>query len=312
MRLLFMGTPQFALPSLCALTQANHEIIGVITQEDKPAGRGQELTPPPVKVWAEERGIPVYQPPRLKDLSFLEAMGALAPQAIVVASYGKIIPEVLLKLPPYGCLNVHASLLPQYRGAAPINWAIINGEQVTGITIMETVAELDAGPIILQKELPIEPGDNAGSLHDKLANLGASLIVEALKLVEEGRARRIPQNSALVSFAPKLKKEDGQINWDDLAPRIHNRVRGLTPWPSAYTFIRGVRTKIWETKVGPEKDLPLAKPGMIMGFKENLGVIVACRDGGLWILKLQPEGKKIMTVDEFLRGHRSYMGEKLG
>lgn len=300
------------MPTLNALVQAGHELAGVVTQEDKPAGRGQELTPPSVKIWAQERKITVYQPLRLKDPAFLEAMAALSPQAIVVASYGKIIPEALLKLPTYGCFNVHASLLPKYRGAAPINWAIINGEAVTGITIMETVFELDAGPIILQKEIPIEPQDNAGTLHDKLAGLGASLMVEALELIAAGKAPRIPQDSALVTFAPKLKKEDGLIDWEDLAEKVHNRVRGLTPWPSAYTFIRGVRTKIWETKVGQEKNLPKVKPGMVMGFKENLGVMVACKDRGLWILKLQPEGKKVMTVDEFLRGHRSYMGEKLG
>jgi methionyl-tRNA formyltransferase len=312
MRILFLGTPAFAIPTLSALVQAGHKILAVITQEDKPAGRGQELTPPAAKVWALEHGVSVYQPTNLKDPAFLEAMKALSPEAIVSASYGKIIPETLLKIPPYGCLNVHASLLPKYRGAAPINWVLFNGERVTGITIMETIKELDAGPMILQKELPIDPQDNAGTLHDKLASLGAVLIVEALRLTLKGKAQKIPQDPGQVSCAPKLKKEDGHINWNDSAEKIHNLVRGLTPWPSAYTFIHGLRTKIWETKIGQERELPKGKPGMILGFKDNFGMMVSCRDRGLWILKLQPEGKRIMTVDEYLRGHRTFMGDRLG
>lgn len=305
MRLIFMGTSRFAIPSLKKLVE-EHEVLAVTTQPDRPAGRGQKRTPPPVKVAAQDLNLPVLQPLTAKDESFLSKVEELHPEIIVVAAYGQFLPERLLSLPPRGAINLHPSLLPKYRGAAPIHWAIIQGEAVTGVTIMLVSKGMDAGPILLQREEPIFPDDTAGTLEARLASLGALVLSEALKLVEKGELRLIPQDEGLVSYAPKLKTEDGLIPWGWEARRLHNLIRGLSPDPAAYTFFKGKRLKVLRSALAAEGGGEA--PGTILKVEKD-GLLVQAGIGALLLLEVQPEAKRIMTATEFARGARLQPGD---
>jgi methionyl-tRNA formyltransferase len=305
MKIVYMGTPPFAVPPLQSLIAAGNDVVGVVTRIDKPAGRGKVLTPPAVKLAAEQSGVPVFQPKRVREPASIEAIGAMQPEIIVVAAYGQILPKELLALPKYGCVNIHASLLPAYRGAAPINWAIINGETRTGITIMQMDEGMDTGAVLAQEGILIDPRDTAGTLTEKLAELGSWLIVDTLSRIEAGGVPAAPQDPDKATMAPLLKKEDGRIDWTLAAPTIHNRVRGLSPWPGAYSFLDGKLIKVLETKVAEGA----GEPGALHEQGRD-GLIVSTGKGMLSIVRLQPEGKKPMSASEFLRGHRGVAGKK--
>ena len=305
MRIVYMGTPAFAVPPLESLLTAGHDMVGVVTRTDKPAGRGKSLTPPAVKVAAEQAGLTVLQPRRIREPESIAAIRALTPEVIVVAAYGQILPKELLTLPTHGCVNIHASLLPSYRGAAPINWAIINGEERTGITIMQMDEGMDTGAILLQDGIPIAPDDTAGSLAGKLSQLGSALIVDALNRLEGGTLHPVAQDEQQASLAPLLRKEDGRLDWARTAEALHRRVRGLSPWPGAFTYLDGKLIKVIETEVvvGDVEPGVLAQRGtgqLVVGTGRQL----------LRIVTLQPEGKKPMSAPEFLRGHRDVAGKR--
>jgi methionyl-tRNA formyltransferase len=304
MRLVFMGTPAFAVQPLRALAAAGHDIAGVITRLDKPSGRNRVLTAPPVKLAAQEAGLSVYQPRRVREQEFIETLRKIDPDIIVVSAYGQILPKEILFLPKYGCVNIHASLLPAYRGAAPINWAIIRGESRTGITIMQMDEGMDTGAILLQESIPISPRDTAGTLTEKMAQLGAKMITAALPLVEAGRLPPVAQDGSKATLAPILKKEDGLIDWTMPAVEIHNRVRGLSPWPGAYSFLDGKIIKIIEA----ETTSGAGEPGLLYPTDKNL-LPVGTGSGLLRIVTLQPADKKTMSAGDFLRGHRA-VGKK--
>ena len=300
MRILFMGTPDFAVPSLQALVEAGHTLCGAFTQPDKPKNRGMKLMPTPVKEFCLAHNIPVFQPTKLRDGTALAQIRELAPELIVVAAYGRILPEDILDYPAKGCINVHSSLLPKYRGAAPINWAMLNGDRETGVTIMHMAAELDAGDIISQTSTPIDPDETVESLHDRLAGLGARLLVETVEQIGAGTARRTPQDASQVTYAPMLSRELSPIDWGRPARALHDQVRGLIPWPAAVAELGGVRCKIFSTAVCGEN--ASAAPGTVVQADKK-GLKIAC--GGetvLEILELQPDGKKRMAASAFLQG----------
>ena len=249
MKILFMGTPDFAVPSLEALVAAGHQVVGVFSQPDKPKNRGMKLLPTPVKVCAQVHDIPVFQPTKLRDGTALETIRQLAPDLIVVAAYGRILPQEILDAPPLGCINVHSSLLPKYRGSAPIHWAILNGDQETGVTIMHMALALDAGDIIAQKTTPIDPDETVETLHDRLAQLGAELLVETVARIADGTATRTPQEESQVTLAPMLSRALSPMDWTRPARALHDQVRGLIPWPAAVTELNGTRCKIFATTV---------------------------------------------------------------
>lgn len=309
MRLVYMGTPRFSVPPLRALAAAGHEIAGVVTRTDKPAGRGKVLTPPPVKRAAQELGLGVYQPKRVRDPEFIDLLRKINPEVIVVAAYGQILPKEILSLPGlrHGCINIHASLLPAYRGAAPINWAIIRGEQETGNTIMLMDEGMDTGAILMQESIPIGPEDTAGELTEKLSSLGAKLISAALPLIEGGKLTPMAQDNSKATLAPLLKKGDGRIDWTLSAVEIHDRIRGLSPWPGAYGFLDGKMVKIISTEV----IVGSGEPGMLYEKDKNT-LETGAGSGLLRILSIQPEGKKPMTAGEFMRGHRGVAGKRFG
>lgn len=302
MKLLFMGTPAFAVPSLEMLIKAGHTVCGVFSQPDKPKNRGMKLLPTPVKVCAQAHGVPVYQPEKLRDGTALELIRSLAPDLIVVVAYGRILPDDILAYPPMGCINVHSSLLPKYRGAAPINWAILNGDTETGVTIMHMASELDAGDIILQRTTPIGPQEDAAALYDRLAALGGELVVEAVAAMERGDATRTPQDHALHTLAPMLSKALSPVDWSRTAHEIHCQIRGLIPWPAATTdIISGEPMKLFAAVETGAKTA--AAPGTLLaGGKE--GIDVACGHGTvLRLTELQPPGGKRMKAADYLRGH---------
>ncbi|MDI9568180.1 MAG: methionyl-tRNA formyltransferase [Bacillota bacterium] len=301
MRILFMGTPEFALISLEKLIEAGEEVVGVITQPDRPRGRGRRVTASPVKAFAQEKAIPVYQPERLKGGEVLEKLAGFAPDLIVVVAYGKILPREVLELPPLGCINVHASLLPRYRGAAPIHWAIIRGEGVTGVTTMYIDEGMDTGDIILQEEVPILPEDNAGTLHDKLAHAGARLLLDTVARIKAGTAPRIPQPEEGVSYAPPLERTDEILDWNRPARQLWFQVRGLNPWPGAMTYWQGEILKVWE--VSPLKGDGDAAPGEIIAVDKQEGILVGTGKGLLRLEVVQPAGKRRMTASDFARGY---------
>jgi methionyl-tRNA formyltransferase len=294
-----MGTPQFAVGPLRALRQAGHVILAVVTRTDKPAGRGKALTPPPVRIAAQELGIPVLQPKRVRDPETVERLRRLAPEIIVVAAYGQILPKEVLELPRYGCVNIHASLLPAYRGAAPVNWAVINGETEAGVTIMQMDEGMDTGAMLLREAVPIAPGDTAGSLLEKLSVLGSRMIVEALERIAAGRVTPAPQDHGKATLAPLLRKEDGRIDWTRPAGEIHNRVRGLSPWPGSFTYLDGRLVKVLSSEVVEGR----AEPGVLIEDGKS-SLAVGTGKGLLRITLLQAEGKRPMSAAEFLRGHR--------
>mgnify|MGYP005847903493 CR=1 FL=1 len=309
LKILFMGTPAFALPSLAALKQSGDKIVGVVTQPDKPKGRGMRPAMPPVKEWALKEGVPVYQPKSAKAASFIDQMRGLVPDIIVVVAYGKLLPKELLKLPRLGCVNLHASLLPKYRGAAPIQWALINGEEKTGVTTMLLDEGMDTGPLLLQREMTILEKDDFESLERRLSLLGAELLVETVAKLKRGEITPIPQPHEGASYAPMLKKEDGLIDWGRSAVEIERRVRALNPWPGTFTFISGKLLKLLKVKVICEE--AGGEPGEVVAVSPE-GLFVACGRGRLLITQLQPEGGRRMTAREFSLGHKVALGTILG
>jgi methionyl-tRNA formyltransferase len=309
MKLVFCGTPQFAVPSLERLAAAGFDIKLVVTQPDRPQGRGMELTAPPVKQSAQKLNLPVIQPEKIKKNDEFQAkLSALQPEAIIVVGYGRIIPPWMLTLPPHGNINVHASLLPKYRGAAPVQWAIAQGETVTGVTTMLLNEGLDTGDVLLQREMLILPEDTSVTLWPRLAALGADLLVETLHGLEQQRITPTPQVHANATLAPILKKEDGHVDFNRTAAEIHNRLRGFQPWPGAYTQFRGKGLKLVSVRPVP---LPNLTPGELRISGEKL--FSGCGGGtALELLQLQPEGKKVMTAREFINGYRPAAGERLG
>ena len=307
LRTVFMGTPDFALPTLQGLLDAGVELIGVYTQPDRPKGRGKKLAASPVKELALKHEIPVYQPLKLRDPQAVEELQALRPDLIVVVAYGQILPKAVLEIPTYHCINVHASLLPRYRGAAPINKAIIDGETETGVTTMLMDVGLDTGDMLVKRSLPIGPEETAGRLHDRLAQLGREAMEETLERLCAGTLVPEKQDDDLSCYAPMLKKEDGLIDWQQSALQIHNRVRGLDPWPGAYTHLDEEILKIAATRVEPELS---GEPGEILSA-DKTGVRVACGEGGLVIGELQLPGKKRLAAINFLSGHPVFPGTRL-
>lgn len=311
MKIVFMGTPDYAAAALEALAQAGHEITAVVTQPDKPKGRSGELLPPPVKVGAMKRGIPVIQPRRIKSPEAVEELCRFPADVYVVAAFGQILSQEILDIPPHGCLNIHASLLPRYRGASPIQHAILDGEKETGITIMQMDAGIDTGDILYQKPIPVEPGDNYETLHDKLSILGGEAIVEALLYLEQGRLVPRKQQEELSCYAPLIGKEMGRIDFGEGGEAVERKIRAMTPWPSAFTSYHGKKMKIWSAVPDMETDGSAYTPGEILRVDKE-SVTVAAGKGALRICEVQLEGRKRMCIHDFLLGVRMRPGEVLG
>lgn len=309
MRIVFMGTPQFAVPSLEALLKSDDQVVGIVTQPDRPKGRGQTLTPSPVKRIAQREQLPLLQPTKMKDPAFLAALAAWKPDLIAVAAFGRILPPAILNLPSRGCLNVHGSLLPKYRGAGPIQWAIMNGETETGITTMLMDEGMDTGAILLQERLAIVPDDTAGTLSPRLAELGGRLLIKTITQLKAGTLVPCQQDHSQATMAPLLKKEDGVIDWTMSATTIANRIRGLTPWPGAYTFAQEDRWTIWRAVAITEqvKD----PPGTVTQVTKD-AVHVATGHGVLVLTELQPANRRRMAASQYLAGHPVLVGSILG
>lgn len=308
MKIIFMGTPDFSVGTLEALIEAGHEVVLAVTQPDKPRGRGKEVLYSPVKEAALAHGIPVFQPRRIRDAESIEELAKYPADVMVVIAFGQILPKEILEMTPYGCINVHASLLPDYRGAAPIQWAVINGETVSGVTTMQMDEGLDTGDMIQKTEIVLDPKETGGSLHDKLAEAGAALCVDTLRDMEAGTATRTKQGESGTAYAKQLDKKMGDIDWTRSAEEIERLIRGLNPWPSAYTTWREKTMKIWEAEV-EDRDTDL-EPGCIAEVKKDT-FLVQTGKGLLRITSLQLPGKKRMTADAFLRGYQIQTGEKL-
>ena len=310
MRLVFMGTPDFAVNSLERLIQDGHEIVGVFTQPDKPQGRKMKLTPPPVKQLALTYDIPVYQPDSFKNESQLELLRELNPEVIIVVAYGKLLPGYVLDLPKYGCINVHGSLLPKYRGAAPVQWMVLNGEQTAGVTTMYMDRGLDTGDILLTSETPVGENETAGELFDRLAAMGADLLAETLERLPQGIART-PQDDAQSTYVSVLSKEMSVVDWSKPAQHVHNQIRGLDPWPVAVTTRGDVRLKLFQSRMTDETAQVPA--GTVTVADPKKGLFVACGDGRvLQITEIQMVGKKRMAAGDYLRGHAMEPGTVLG
>ena len=300
-RLIFMGTPQFALPSLEAVLAAGEEVAAVVTQPDRPRGRGQIVTYSPVKELALAWNLPVLQPQRLKDPELISRLQALAPEIIIVVAYGRILPHEILALPSVGLLNVHASLLPRYRGAAPINWALINGDKETGVTIQWLRHEVDSGPIFLQERVPITPEDNFGTLYDRLAERGAALLIQSLEKLRRGEAVKLPQDAAAVTQAPPISREMRRVRWELAAPAAAGWIRGLDPRPGAYALWQGRVLKLFGARVKKSQG-SLGSPGTVLRLTPP-GLEIACGQGSVTVEALQLAGHKRLLAAEFLRGH---------
>jgi methionyl-tRNA formyltransferase len=313
-RIVFMGTPAFAVPSLKALLDRGENVVCVVTQPDRPKGRGRKIMMPPVKELALKASIPVLQPESIRGDKFLAELRQYHPDIIGLTAYGNILPENIINLPPLGTINVHGSLLPKYRGAAPIQWALINGETETGITIMQMDKGVDTGDILLQEKLPIGPEDTAGSLSGKLAELGGKALGAALALLRLDRLNPTQQNNNLASLAPLLNKEDGLVNWLHSAVQISCQIRGLDPWPTTYTTLSGKRLRLFSPEVA-DKSLCLgcsiSEPGIICTANRD-GLLITTGDGCLLIKEIQAEGSRRMSVDAFLSGHTIQSGTLLG
>lgn len=326
MNIIYMGTPEFAVKALETIVEAGHHVTACFTQPDKPKGRGKNMVPPPVKEKALTYDIPVYQPVKLREEENAAIIRELNPDVIVVAAYGQILPECILNIPKFGCINIHASLLPKYRGAAPIEWSIMNGEKETGVTTMYMAKGLDTGDMIEKCVVPIDEKETGITLHDKLAEAGARLILSTLKLLEEGTAVRMPQDDSLSCYASMLTKDMGRLDFTKSAVELERLIRGLQPWPCAYTFINDKNVKVYEAdilelndderqqimpslRIAAGDDVNIA-PGMIIRVtKKNF--VVACGENALVIKKLQPEGKKLMDAAAFLAGNRLEVGQVL-
>ena len=306
MKIVFFATPSIALYSIEALEKEGFEIAGFVTQPDKPAGRGRKLTPPPVKVYALERGKPVLQPAKLKDPEFLRALEDLQPQMIAVLAYGKILPPAVLQLPPLGCFNLHFSLLPKYRGAAPVQWAILNGETKTGLTVFKMDEGMDTGPILTQMEIEIKPGETYGELEERMAKEGAPFFARSLKLWAEGRLRLKPQNHSEATYAPKIKKEMAALTWQEEAPVLERKIRAFNPSPKAWVPFKGGRLFLLRAEARYEE----GRPGEILRIDRD-GILVAAAKGSLLLKEVQREGKKAMDAYTFSLGARLKPGELL-
>ncbi|MBP5384893.1 MAG: methionyl-tRNA formyltransferase [Lachnospiraceae bacterium] len=309
MKIVFMGTPDLSVCVLDAIVHSSHEVTAVVTREDKQKGRGRELAPTPVKVYAQEHGIPVYQPVKIKAPESVELLKTLDADIFVVAAYGQILSSEILSIPEKGCVNVHTSLLPKYRGSAPIQWAIIEGEKETGVTIMQMDEGMDTGDILFTKTVAIDQDETGGSLFDKLAKAGAELIVSALDKIEAGDVHPVKQDGELATYTKMLDKGLGNIHFTDSAVRIERLIRGLNPWPSTYTYVDGKTLKIWKAEALDEKSS--AKPGTVIRTDAS-ALYVGTGDGVLKITEVQLEGKKRMQTGDFLRGFQIAEGEPLG
>lgn len=303
-----MGTPAFALPTLEALVR-HHHVVGVVTQPDREAGRGRVLTPPPVKTAAHAYGLPLIQPKTLRDPAAIAQIRAWAPDVIVVAAFGQLLRPDVLNIPPYGCLNVHASLLPKYRGAAPIAAAILAGEAVTGVTIMRIDPGLDSGPIIAQRAEPIRPDDTTGTLGERLARLGAELLIEVLPGWLAGTIQAVPQDESAATFAPRIRKEDGRLDWTRPAVELERQVRAFSPWPGTFTTLAGEVLHIRAAALA--EAAASAAPGQVVGLPGGrIGVVTGA--GVLELKEVQPAGKRVMSAADFARGRRDFIGARLG
>ena len=310
-RIVYMGTPDFAVEPLEAIIKAGYEVAAVVTQPDKQKGRGKEVKMTPVKECALRHGIPVFQPVKIKEPEAVAELEKYQADLFVVAAFGQLLSEEILNMPEYGCINIHASLLPAYRGAAPIQWAVLNGEKESGVTIMQMDKGLDTGDMLLKRSVELSPKETGDSLHDKLMHLGAELIVEALPKLEKGELVPEKQKYELSSYAKKLTKAMGQIDWSKDAVSLERWIRGLNSWPSAYTFFGGKTLKIWEARVAEENGAQKAEPGQVVSVSRE-GFTVACGQGALQILSLQLEGKKRVLTREFLLGYQVEPGMILG
>lgn len=300
MRIVFLGTPDFGVPSLKALVEAGHEVVGVFTQPDKPKGRGNKMLPSPVKVCAQGYGIPVFQPVKIR-VDGVEDLRALAPDLCVTAAFGQILSQEVLDIPAIGTVNVHSSLLPKYRGSAPINWAVMEGETVTGVTTMMTDKGLDTGDILLKREVPILPGETAEELTVRLAPIGAELLIETIRRLEAGDCPREKQNEDEASYFPMLKKEMGDIDWNLPAEKIVNLVRGLTPWPgTCFIWGEGETVKVWKAE---KAENPGLEPGTIIAADAKQGLVIAAGENAVRVMELQAPGGKRMNAKDYLRGH---------
>ncbi|MBN1205716.1 MAG: methionyl-tRNA formyltransferase [Myxococcaceae bacterium] len=303
-RIVFMGTPEFAVASLEACFDIG-DVVAVVTQPDKPKGRGKAVAISPVKALALERGVPVLQPTKLRTPPFSEELRELAPDVCVVTAYGRILPKDVLEVPAKGCVNVHASLLPRFRGAAPIQWAIAHGDAETGVTLMCMDEGLDTGPMLAMKRLPIGPEDTSATLHEKLARLGGELLLESLPAYLRGELKPVPQPSEGMVLAPIIQKEDGLLDFTKPAVELERRVRAFTPWPGAFTGVNGARLKVHRTKAGTGR----GAPGTVLAAGPG-GIEVACGEGSLVLLDVQPEGRRVMGAAEFLSGHKLAPGSQ--
>lgn len=309
-KIVFMGTPDFSVPILQQIINDGYNVIGVVTQPDRPVGRKKVLTPPPVKVEALKHDIPVFQPEKIRQEDELEKILSLKPDLIVTAAFGQILPNKLLEAPKYGCINVHASLLPELRGGAPIHYAIIQGKQKTGVTIMYMVEKLDAGDILTSIEVPITEEDNVGTLHVKLSAAGSKLLSETLPLLLEGRLTPKPQNNAEATFASNIKREQEKIVWTKTGEEIYNHIRGLNPWPVAFTTLSGQVIKVW--RVEKVSGLKVEEPGTILKVESDGFTVSTGNETAIKIIELQPSGKTKMMSEQFLRGSKISIGTKLG
>ncbi len=308
MKIIFMGTPDFSVPTLDAIKKDGNEIVLVVTQPDKKKGRKGILTPPPVKEWAVKNNISIFQPVKLREKQNIEELEKYEADVIVVAAFGQILPKEVLDMPKYGCINVHASLLPKYRGASPIQWAILNGDDETGVTTMQMGVGLDDGDILLQKKVPISSEDTGGSLFDKLSKVGADLLVETLHRIEKNDIVRIPQDDEKATHVGLIKKDFGILSFDEENKYILNKIRALNPWPSAFTFYKDKMVKIWKAKSVSFNNKGYEYGDLVVENKDEL--LVVTRNGAISILELQEEGKKRIKAADFLRGHKIEKGDK--
>jgi methionyl-tRNA formyltransferase len=308
-KIVFMGTPEFAVPSLDILIRNDYSIVSVITQPDRPKGRGRVLVPSPVKSLAEQHKLPVLQPERVKNQEFVDSLKYLSPDLVVVSAYGQILPKMIIEIPKMGCINVHPSLLPKYRGAAPMNWTLIKGETQTGVTIMLMDEGMDTGDILTQEETAIGPEETFGELHDRLAVKGAELLLKTIEMIESGTVRRTPQDPSHATYAPRLNKEDGLIRWDSDVHQTVNLIRGLSPLPCAYTFVKGKMLKIFSATAA---EIPVAETPGTVGKATDKGLPVVGRNGYVFVREVQMESKNRMSVHDFLRGICLSPGDTLG
>jgi methionyl-tRNA formyltransferase len=311
LRIVYFGTPEFAVPTLTRLLASRHAVCGVVTQPDRPRGRGQKVSDSPIKRVALEHGVPVFQPQRLRDEGVLDIIGGWRPDLGVVAAYGKLLPETLLHLPPHGMINVHASLLPAYRGAAPVHRAVIDGASETGVTIIRLVKALDAGNMLATVSRPIGPDETSDVVERDLAEMGATLLLDVVEQIVSGTVQEERQDDSAATYAARLTKEEGLIDWTLPAPSIHNRVRGLYPWPHAYSHLEGARVIVLKTRVQPETGGG-AQPGTVIAVRRDAIDVATGRDGRLAIEHVQPEGRRPMSVRDFLASRPLHPGARFG